>query len=129
MLGRMYILKGRKPVQVHDPFEFSEWFHTADRTVGRTRIGNLLVSTVFLGIDHSFGPVGKPILFETMAFIYGETHRQAPHDVYQKRFATWSGAERHHKRLVQKIRWAIFKSTNLLERQPRLENELGYHIN
>lgn len=30
--------------------------------------GNLLVSTVFLGIDHRFGREGKPLLYETMVF-------------------------------------------------------------
>lgn len=38
----------------------------------------LLVSTVFLGIDHNFGDDGPPILYETMIFggsLEGETRR------------------------------------------------------
>lgn len=47
-------------------------------------IGNLWISTVFLGLDHGYN--GKPILFETMIFKDGEqygncdrcsTHREA----------------------------------------------------
>lgn len=129
MAGGVYILKGKKPVPVEDYIEWAKWWETHDRAVAKTTIGNMLISTVFLGVDHNFSMRGKPILFETMVFIYGESHRQAPQDVYQRRFATWSGAERHHKRLVQKIRWAIFESTNLLERRARLEKESKYHHN
>jgi hypothetical protein len=98
-----YILKGRKPVRIYDLLEFAVWFETANRVVAQTRIGNLFVSTVFLGIDHNYHLEGPPILFETMVFWSGETHREFPKDLYQARFATWSGAERHHKRLVKKL--------------------------
>ena len=37
------------------------------KQVGGTQIGNIFVSTVFLGLDHSFGS-GPPVLFETMIF-------------------------------------------------------------
>jgi hypothetical protein len=49
------------------------------------------VSTVFLGIDHGWGPGPRPpILFETM--IFGGEHND-----YQTRCATWEQAERMHR--------------------------------
>jgi len=38
------------------------------RFVGKTVVGSLLVSTVWLGIDHSFSETGPPLIFETMIF-------------------------------------------------------------
>lgn len=37
-----------------------------DNTVARTIIGSWMVSTVFLVIDHGFGQLGPPVLFETL---------------------------------------------------------------
>lgn len=51
------------------------------------------VSTVFLGIDHSFGDDGPPVLFETMIF-------GGPHNEEQWRYCTWDEAERGHKAAV-----------------------------
>lgn len=66
------------------------------RRVARTEEGDTYVSTVFLGLDHSFdyshGHI--PILFETMIF-GGE------HDLYQERYATWAEAEAGHKTACQ----------------------------
>ncbi len=36
--------------------------------VGETFCGTVRISTVFLGLDHNFGGVGPPILWETMVF-------------------------------------------------------------
>jgi hypothetical protein len=44
-------------------FEYSE-----GRRIGDTRIEFVRVSTVWLGIDHSFGHGHRPRIFETMAF-------------------------------------------------------------
>ncbi len=52
------------------------------------------ISTVFLGLDHSFSRVGPPILFETM--IFGSKFFQD----YQSRCATWAEAELMHQ-------WAV----------------------
>jgi len=50
--------------------DWARWMEAeaAARTVARTDIDEgVRVSTVFLGIDHSFGR-GGPVLFETMVF-------------------------------------------------------------
>ena len=83
-----YILKDRKPVKV-GLSEWADWFGKANRHINKTKItGEINVSTVFLGIDYSFGS-DIPLLFETMIF-GGE------HDQYQERYATWDEAEKGH---------------------------------
>jgi hypothetical protein len=84
-----YILDGKNVVSASLE-EWAQWYETADRAVAKTSISDEVnVSTVFLGLDHSFGD-GPPQLFETMIF-GGE------HDQYQERFETWEQAEAGHK--------------------------------
>jgi hypothetical protein len=53
------------------------------------------VSTVFLGLDHSWIPGGNPVLWETM--IFGGEHDQA----YQERYTSYEDAlEGHQKALT-----------------------------
>lgn len=56
---------------------------------------DLFVSTVFLGLDHSFPTgTGTPILFETMIF-------GGPYDQYQERYTTYQDALEGHKRALE----------------------------
>ena len=88
-MSEHYILDGHKAKSV-DLMEWGQWFETAERHVAKTDISDEInVSTVFLGLDYSFGS-GAPLLFETMIF-GGE------HDQYQERFETWEQAEEGHK--------------------------------
>jgi hypothetical protein len=52
-------------------------------------LGEVQVSTVFLGLDHNFGFGRKPLLFETMIF-------GGKHDQYQERYSTYKEAEKGH---------------------------------
>lgn len=63
-----YILdENRKPVAV-DMMTWVRSFDRKNRQVDRTELPNgYLVSTVFLGLDHNWGP-GPPLIFETMTF-------------------------------------------------------------
>ena len=101
-----YILIGQSPVEEPDLLKWAEWFETADRVVAQTDVGPYVVSTIFLGIDHQFGK-GPPLLFETMVFIDGDA------EDYQRRCATWLGAERQHARMVALV------STTPLARKSR----------
>lgn len=65
--------------------------------VGRDHIGEVLVSTVFLGINHNFLGEGRPILFETMVF-GGE------HDQEQERYCTEQEALAGHERWCAVVR-------------------------
>ena len=90
-----YILAGKTPVLCEDIDAFMKWFEKHDRYVAKTTVGDKLVSTVFLCIDHSFGLGGKPLLFETMIFPIDENG-----DEYQERCSTWEEAEAMHERAV-----------------------------
>ena len=86
-----YILnESGDPVPCADLMEWARWFERRpNRVVKQEYVGTQFVSTVFLGLDHSFGDDGPPILYETM--ILG-----GPHDQYQTRCATREQALREH---------------------------------
>lgn len=86
-----YILEGKTPKSV-DLMTWAKWFEVGNdnRRVASTAKDGVRVSTVFLGLDHSFG-YGEPLLFETMIF-GGE------HDEYQTRCTTWEQAEEMHRK-------------------------------
>jgi len=92
-----YILVDGEPVPTSDLFTWGEWFETADRNVAKTEIGETLVSTVFLGLDHSFGNGSIPILFETLVFGGGL-------DGMMDRYATLEDAMLGHERMVARVR-------------------------
>jgi hypothetical protein len=102
-MSRYYILDGHKPVAC-DMLTWVRWFESADRHVKLTEQGDVRISTVCLGLDHSFSDEGPPVLFETMAFgVEGL-------DDDQERYCTWDEAEAGHERWVNKI----FKATPIL---------------
>lgn len=88
MRNGYYILNGKEPVEVDNVIEWAERFDTKNRVVKQTTIGEVKISTVFLGLDHSFGE-GAPLLFETMIFGGKE-------DGYQERYSRWDEAEKGH---------------------------------
>lgn len=92
-----YILKGQIAVACEDLVTWATWFEQADRKVARTMVGDVRISTVFLGLDHSFFEHGPPTLFETM--IFGGVHNQ---DMW--RYATWQEAEAGHKLAVALVK-------------------------
>lgn len=65
--------------------------HVAEEIIGESRI-----STVFLGLDHSFFD-GPPLVFETMIF-------GGPEDGFMNRYSTWKEAEEGHKKAVELVR-------------------------
>jgi len=70
--------------------EFWNWFEKADRRVRYSEVGDVSVSTVFLGFDHGFDENGDPVLFETMIF-------GGPEDGWQTRSCTIDEARDMHK--------------------------------
>lgn len=87
-----YILENKVPVKIYDIEEWAVKSTVESRRVDETFISDVRISTVFLGLDHSFGE-GEPLLFETMIF-GGE------HDDYQDRYSTWDEAVAGHERAV-----------------------------
>lgn len=97
---RKYILdEFGEPVPVDDILEWGRWFETADRHIGKDTVGDVTISTVFLGIDHSYG-TGPPVLFETMIF-GGE------HDGYQDRYTSRWDALVGHVQVVKMVKDSI----------------------
>lgn len=58
----------------------------------------LFISTVWLGLDHSFMEVGRPLIFESMVF--GKDTNGS--DIDMDRYSTESEALAGHKRLIEK---------------------------
>lgn len=92
----MYILNDkREPIRCDDLIEWGRWFEqnkAGARRVDFTKVGDSEVSTVFLGMDHSFG-AGQPVLWETMIF-------GGAHDSYQERYTSHAAAVAGHQRAV-----------------------------
>jgi len=77
--------------------EWVEYFESPDRLLNNTYIPFTRISTVFLGLDHSFyfGPEEtEPILFESM--IFGGSF-----DSTQWRYATYQESQEGHKQLCE----------------------------
>lgn len=87
-----------------------------DSNVSRARLGmgsselvrdprfaakQILVSTVFLGLDMSFGD-GDPLLFETMVF-------NGPLDNEMDRYSSWVEAEAGHESFCTRVKRALLK--------------------
>lgn len=93
-----FILEGKTPVPA-DLMTWAKWFESADRHVAKDEIGDVWISTVFLGIDHQWGD-GPPLIFETMIF-------GGKHDQYQTRASTWDEAEKQHAEAVALVRKSV----------------------
>lgn len=94
-MNGQYILNGKTPVECNDLMEWAKQMEVKNRIVEQSQFGDVKVSTVFLGLDHSFG-YGEPLLFETMIF-GGE------HDQYQDRYSTWDEAVEGHKKACKLV--------------------------
>jgi hypothetical protein len=75
--------------------EWAELTISDKKILARDEIGDYLVSTVLLGIDHCFhiNPGMKPIIFETMVF-------KDDDEDYVERYSTKEEALEGHKRAV-----------------------------
>lgn len=67
------------------------------RFVGKTKVGDAEVSTVFLCINHGRGECD--LWFETMLFDFG-----SPDDCWMRRYETWDEASAGHERAVACLR-------------------------
>ena len=96
-MSNMYVLdENNNPVPAEDSIAFKARRNNSNRIIGRTNIGDVLISTVFLTIDHNFSGIGDPILFETMIF-GGKNYG------YQERYSTYKEAIAGHEKAVRAI--------------------------
>jgi hypothetical protein len=73
------------------------------RIIEQTVVGPILVSTVWLGLDHGFGAglgQSEPVIFETMLFD-AATHRSLD---WQDRYCSLADAQLGHAAVVAKLR-------------------------
>lgn len=88
-----YILNGHEAVPVPTIVEWIQWMATLpNQVVAQEMVGDLCVSTIFLGLDNRHIGNGPPLIFETM--IFGpDRHLDIKH---QTRCSTWDEAVRQH---------------------------------
>lgn len=75
------------------------------RIVAQERIGKFFISTVWLGVDYSFGE-SQPLFFETMAF---DEDKGDWTDVYLNRYSNEIAALAGHDQAVAMARDEMFK--------------------
>ena len=99
-MNKYWKLEGKKVVECKDVMEWGEFFEGENRFINSTEIleGTIRVSTVFLGIDHSFAQFSnEPLIFETMVF-------GGSMDQETDRYSTYEQAEAGHQKMVDAVR-------------------------
>ena len=90
------ILRADGTVEViNDTIDWAKQFSNIGRIVARTAVDGAEASTVFLGLDHSFG-AGPPLWFETMVF-------GGPLDGEMSRYETKADAKAGHRLMVARV--------------------------
>lgn len=117
-MSRWYILDNDHNPVAADVLVAAKWMedNPSRKIVKRDEIDDILVSTVFLGLDHAM-PWDKdktPVLWETM--IFGGTHDQE----YQERYTSYEDALEGHEVAVEiAIKSLITKENgNIEQRNP-----------
>jgi len=86
--------------------EFCEMWRGSERFLQQTPVGDMTVSTVFLGLDHGFGGE-HGIFFETMIL-------NAPGKLmdFQVRYSTYDEAMRGHREALRRARLSLAGRNN-----------------
>ena len=95
-MSEWYILDESHNPQPATIEQWSKWSTAEAKRVARDEVGDSSISTVFLGLDHSFEG-GWPLLFETMVF---GGHLDGEMD----RYYTWKEALEGHKQMVDRVK-------------------------
>lgn len=91
-----------------NPISADRWVEAfRNNTIKSTVVGDVHVSTVYLGIDHNWGD-GPPLIFETMVF-------GGALDQTCDRYSTEAEAVADHQRLVEQVREEQAKDSALSE--------------
>lgn len=124
-----YILdEDNNPVEVKDVLEWVNWLeeNCEKRIVAQAETENYLVSTIFLGLDHSFKKDAEPedlILFETMTFHKEPSEIKLPGgrttkihksvDEYEwssDRCRTYAEAVKMHQHILERVKKELEKN-------------------
>src|SRR6266436_924888 len=93
---KYFMLDGDKVTSTNDIHEWGKWMQTNNRQIGHDAINGVKISTVFLGLDHSFMDEGPPVLFETMLFGEGANNEQW-------RYSSREMAEEGHAKIKERL--------------------------
>ncbi len=82
--------------------ELMEWANLFEESrdygrIGQTTVGDVSVSTIWMGLDMNIGGIGPPLIFETMTF-----DKDGDPD-YQDRYATLEQAQAGHANVVKAL--------------------------
>lgn len=95
---KKYVLDSNgQPVEEKDISKWGRSFDKSNRIVKQDHVSEVLVSTVFLAIDHNYSGKGPPVLWETMIF-------GGPHDGYCERYTSRKDAEEGHEKAVEMVK-------------------------
>lgn len=93
-----YILDENRNIIEADLNTWASWFGTADKHVKIDNINEIIISTVFLGLDYAYSFQHTPQIFETMVF------DKDGKDTYMTRYDTWEEAEAGHEAAVEWVK-------------------------
>lgn len=106
-----YILDAKgEPIPETDLLKWGKWLETGNRRVADETVGNVRVSTVFLGLDMNFSGDGDPVLWETMTFGVGIEQQQ------NRCGGSREQAEAMHAEMVAKVKADQLKQTEGTEK-------------
>jgi hypothetical protein len=103
-MSRWYILNDANEPVGADVLDAAKWQeeHKDRRIVEQTQCGHVFVSTVFLGLDHSWDG-GPPVLWESMTFQCDDTGTITDRgELDADRYTSHADAEAGHAAIVQK---------------------------
>ena len=97
MSGKYILDANGQPIECDDIHEWARWFEKDEnRRVALDEVGDVRVSTIFLGLALSWGGE-PPLLWETM--IFGGEHGE-----YQERYSTREAALEGHARALALVK-------------------------
>jgi hypothetical protein len=109
------------PRQEPDLIKWAKWFENhGDRRVAETTVGEVWISTVFLGIDHNFSGEGPPILWETMTF-RGDRTKKKTVTIMGKKLTTADGKWEQQDRCSGSREQAEAMHASMVERVQAVE--------
>jgi len=98
-MNNYYILDGKIAKRCGSFADWADWMENSSRGVAYDEIDEIIISTVFLGLNYNHWGQGDPLLFETMTFL--------PNDLSgleQRRYFTWEEAEAGHREMVEMVK-------------------------
>ena len=111
-----YLLNKRKRPYKVSFFEWGDIFQTSGKRHLKDKfIKGIRISTVFLGLDHSYLKNQKPQIFETMVF-----EDESYSEIYLDRYATYKEAQKGHRKAV---RWVLNGCMNEIKSSKIIHNK------